>query len=137
MSRRKLRAVIIQMLYSDEFHPHDSSKSKDMFLKDLKPLDKSFVLKRIKGLKASQEKLDQVISQHAKNWKKERLSLVDLNIMRLGVFEILFCEDVPGKSALNECLELAKQFGGPDSSRFINGILDKVLKARTENFDNK
>ena len=75
------------------------------------------------------KEIDEIIKKYTQHWKPERIALVDLNIMRLAVFEILFCPDIPDKAALNEALELAKQFGEKNSVSFVNGILDQILKS--------
>ena len=131
MSRRKARQAIAQILYRDEFHSHifeEGRKDSEFFFKRLNKIDQEFALKILKGLKGHKTKIDAIIKKYVRHWKKERISLVDLNIMRLAIFEILFCPDIPDRSALNEALELAKNFGEKKSSVFINGILDQVLK---------
>ena len=132
MSRRNSRKSIIQLLYSYEFDA--DQKPSLLSLKKLNAADQDFVLKQIECLKENKNTLDKVIKKHTKNWKTERMSLVDLNIMRLAVFEILFCEDIPDKSALNEALELAKTYGDKSSPAFVNGILDQVLEEKNREF---
>ena len=137
MSRRKARKIAVQILYRDEFHPQTLKKSEiqqaPLLLKDLNQKNIPFALSLIKNVQAKKKELDEIIKNHCKGWKLERLSLVDLNIMRVALFEILFCPDIPNNSALNEALELARYFGEKKSVAFINGILDQVLKS----FDNK
>jgi len=132
MSRRKSRQAVIQVLYRDEFHTDHFKQGEkegfDFFFKYLKKDDAQFAMQLIKGIQIHKIEIDQVIKKYVKNWKPERISLVDLNIMRLAVFEILFCPEIPDRSALNEALELARQFGERKSVSFINGILDQVLK---------
>lgn len=133
MSRRKSRQAVVQILYRDEFHK-DSLKKKEtdqenFFLKDLNKEDKKFALELLKNIQSRKEELDEVITKHSQNWKMKRISLVDASIMRMAIFEILFSSNVPGAVALNEALELAKQFGEKESVSFINGILDQVLKS--------
>ena len=139
MSRRKSRQTILEILFRDEFHSDFSRKNNKKtirsFLKNenLTKLDDKFILDILKGIKEHKIDIDKIIAKHAKNWKKERISLVDLNIMRIAVFEILFYPDVPDKSALNEALELAKKYGEKKSVSFINGILDQILKNEKAN----
>ncbi|MBC6415098.1 MAG: transcription antitermination factor NusB [Bdellovibrionales bacterium] len=131
--RRKLRILILKVLYGNEFFCQDlnSFKKLDIISKEeLIAVDDIFVKNRVKEIQKQKPTLDEWIEKKSKNWKKERMSLVDLNIMRLAIFEILFCEDVPDKVALNEAIELAKTFGDQDSPRFINGILDQVLQSK-------
>lgn len=131
LSRRKLRALIVQLLYGGEFSLQNLKPlSKPYFFsqKEFLALKDSFIQERLKSIREKKQKLDELISKQSENWKKERMSLIDLNIMRLAVFEILFCEEVPDKVALNEALELSKRFGDDNSSSFINGILNQILK---------
>ena len=69
-----------------------------------------------------------MISQVAENWRLDRMAAIDRNILRLGAYEMLFCPEVPAKVAINEALELAKRYSTAQSSRFVNGILDRVLQ---------
>jgi transcription antitermination factor NusB len=82
----------------------------------------------VRGTKLHEAKIDEVISQYALHWELERMAVVDRNILREGIFEILWAGDVPPKVAINEALEVAKKFSTQESSRFINGILDRVHK---------
>lgn len=137
MSRRKSRQTIIQILYRDEFHTHYFKKNEkeksDFFLKYLNEEDTLFILKLIQNIQAHKKELDTIIKDYTKHWKLERISLVDRNIMRLAIFEMLCCPNIPDRSSLNEALELAKQFGEEKSVSFINGILDQVLKNKATN----
>jgi N utilization substance protein B len=82
----------------------------------------------LEGVLRHREALDVLIQQHSKNWRLNRMSLVDRNILRIGVFELSYCPDIPGKVAINEAIELAKKFSTDDAVSFINGVLDAVLK---------
>ncbi len=92
--------------------------------------DVPFMEKLLDGILAKQPELDLVIAKAAPEWPIERISPVDRNILRLGLFELLFSDrgEVPAKVAINEAIELAKQFGGENSSRFVNGVLGAVYK---------
>jgi N utilization substance protein B len=80
----------------------------------------------IAGVRAHQARIDEMISGVAENWRLDRMAAIDRNILRLGAFEMLFCPDVPTKVAINEALELAKRYSTAQSSRFVNGILDRL-----------
>ncbi len=80
----------------------------------------------IAGVRANQARIDEMISEVAENWRLDRMAAIDRNILRLGAFEMLFCPDVPTKVAINEALELAKRYSTAQSSRFVNGILDRL-----------
>ncbi len=100
----------------DEFAPHRS--------------DAPFMKKLLDGVLQKQPELDLVIEKAAPEWPVDRIAPVDRNILRLGLYELLFSDrkEVPAKVAINEAIELAKQFGGENSSRFINGVLGAVYK---------
>jgi N utilization substance protein B len=84
------------------------------------------------GVKAHQAELDAMISKVAENWRLDRMAAIDRNILRLGAYEMLHCPEVPAKVAINEALELAKRYSTAQSSRFVNGILDRVLQWQTQ-----
>ena len=82
----------------------------------------------VNGLIAARAHLDELIGASATNWTMARMSMIDRNILRLAAFELYHQSDVPEITALDEGVELAKQFGNADSSRFVNGVLDRLLK---------
>ncbi len=86
----------------------------------------------IAGVKEHQTQIDAMISQVAENWRLDRMAAIDRNILRLGAYEMLFRPEVPAKVAINEALELAKRYSTAQSSRFVNGILDRVLHCQAQ-----
>ena len=86
----------------------------------------------IDGVKEHQARIDTMISQVAENWRLDRMAAIDRNILRLGAYEMLFRPEVPAKVAINEALELAKRYSTAQSSRFVNGILDRVLQCQIQ-----
>ena len=138
MSQKHYRKKILQKLYRDEFHSSSSDQKNQkapQFVfeeKALKAMDSQYVIDILNGVKSKRENIDKIINKYIQNWRQERVSLVDWNIMRIAVFEILFYPDTPGKVALNEAVELAKQFGEKNSASFINGILDQTLKKESK-----
>jgi N utilization substance protein B len=82
----------------------------------------------VAGVSQNLEKIDALIEDSSENWTLERMAVVDRNILRIAVYELLYREDVPCKVVLNEAVELAKKFSGRDSCAFINGILDRIAK---------
>jgi transcription antitermination protein NusB len=132
MTRRSRgREVALQVLYQVEQNPGMSSEEIRRFLErrllqDRKLCD--FTDGLIAGVKEHQERIDAMISQVAENWRLDRMAAIDRNILRLGAYEMLCCPEVPAKVAINEALELAKRYSTAQSSRFVNGILDRVLQ---------
>lgn len=96
--------------------------------------DQTYMEEKVGNVLAKEAEIDEILNGISKGWKTTRMSRVDLTILRLAVYEILFDADVPTGVAINEAVELGKQFGGDDSAAFINGILGKVAdKAAKEN----
>ncbi len=92
--------------------------------------NKEFALSIAKGVIESEDKIDEIIKPAAPEWPIEQIALVDLTILRMSVYELLFSgEEVPPKVAINEAVELAKAFGGPRSSKFVNGVLGTIYRA--------
>ncbi|MBA4390836.1 MAG: transcription antitermination factor NusB [Syntrophus sp. (in: bacteria)] len=80
------------------------------------------------GIEREKGAIDGFIKDACDNWRLDRITYVDINILRLGIYEMLFSEDVPPKVAIDEAIEIAKKYGNEDSREFINGVLDRVLK---------
>ena len=91
------------------------------------PIERPLVEHWIRGIYSHRQELDQMLSGASKNWRVERMALVDRNVIRLAFFEIKFCLDVPVAVAINEAIELSKQFGGGDAAAFVNGLLDRAV----------
>ncbi len=89
---------------------------------------REFANRLISGVDHYLDALDGKISQYADNWQLKRMAIIDRNILRLGVFELQYAPDIPPKVTINEAVELAKKYGDTESSKFVNGILDKIHK---------
>ena len=87
----------------------------------------------VKGTCKDLSKINEIISKYADNWDIKRMAVIDKNILRMGIYEILYREDIPPKVSINEAIELAKKYGDMDSGKFVNGILDKVRKEECKN----
>ena len=85
---------------------------------------------RLQGVLTHKAEIDSILKKNARHWRLDRMANVDRNILRIGVFELCYCPDIPPKVAINEALELAKKFCSGESSAFVNGILDAVLRHR-------
>ena len=134
MSRRQARELSLQILYMQSFITnsyHLLKKNINYFAKfnNLKFRASYYFAQRlIKGTLKNKNVIDEIIREILKNWSIDRLSLVDLNILRLAIYEIKWCRDIPDKVAVNEANELAKKFSSKDSNKFVNGLLDGVIK---------
>lgn len=131
--RRKSREIALQFLFGHDFQKRADDTASieaelDEFCKCFETGKKSFPYARklITGICEQRAEIDKQLAVHSHNWRLERMSGVDRNILRIAVYEIRYSEDVPAKVAINEALELAKQYSISDSISFINGILDAV-----------
>ncbi len=91
-----------------------------------------FVVGLVQGTIARRQEIDALLAKHATNWTVERMSMVDRNILRLAVFELMFGNETPPKVVINEAVELAKRFGAADSGKFVNGVLDSIHKSEQQ-----
>ena len=128
--RTQARQSTLQILYQIEVARTSPEEAiADYFLSNEFGLPhQQFTRTLVEGVASRQDELDKVISRYAKNWQISRMAVVDKNILRLGVYELLHTEDIPPKVTINEAVELAKKFGDLDSPKFINGILDSVFR---------
>jgi N utilization substance protein B len=93
------------------------------------PAAHGFALQLITGVREKVEEIDKLIEEHSHNWRLDRMSRIDRNVLRLGIYELKYRSDIPRKVTLNEAIELGKGFGTEESSAFINGLLDRVAVA--------
>jgi len=136
MANRHLsRSIVLQTLFEWDLNAIDKKDTRVVLDRNVEEFaenktDTPFMAKLLEGILGKQPELDQVIEKAAPEWPIDRISPVDRNILRLGLFELLFADrkEVPAKVAINEAIELAKQFGGDNSSRFVNGVLGAVYK---------
>jgi N utilization substance protein B len=128
--RRKARELALKMLYQMETNSEDTDHALarycETFPYQQDVIDYTRVL--LSGIERERDAIDELVKSASDNWRLDRITYVDINILRLGIFEMLFSEDVPPKVAIDEALEIAKKYGNEDSREFINGVLDRVLK---------
>jgi N utilization substance protein B len=137
--RRKAREIALQVLYGLNFENIDVQKALDLFWSNFvaPKAAKEFAAFLVQGTCEHKEELDKLIASCSDNWSLGRMSKVDINILRLAVFEFLYCDDIPPKVSLNEAVDLGKTFGSENSGSFINGILDALnLKLNKKNATN-
>jgi len=91
------------------------------------PVDRALVEQLIRGVYEHRAELNQMLAAASKNWRVERMAVVDRNVIRLALYEIKFCPDVPVAVAINEAIELTKQFGSAEAPAFVNGLLDRAV----------
>lgn len=139
MKRRLAREMAVQSLYFMAMNEVAAQESVEMVLNEAvhereEPLSQSdvqelspFVHTLVEGTSTHLAEIDGLLEQYLRGWKVERLSKVDLQILRLAVFEMFYDDEVPPKVAINEAIDLAKWFGTDDSGKFINGVLGKMI----------
>ena len=128
--RRKARELVLQSLYQSELNGKPVSET-FVLLREHFEINKKalpYAAELVEGLVEHHNDLDQRISQQAKNWRMERMSLIDRNIIRIGVYELCFRPDIPAQVVINEAVEVAKRFSTDGAVPFINGILDGIAK---------
>ena len=130
MSRRISREHAMKLLYQFQIRSDDIQEQIECFLSESEEnttdIDKDYFLDVVYGVMNNLSDIDSLIKKHAKGWSVERLPKVDLAIMRLAIYELLFRKDIPWNVSINEAVELAKKYGGDQSKSFINGVLGKV-----------
>jgi len=127
-ARRKARALALQALYEVDSAGHETEAAVTHLLANegLSEENEAFTRELVSGVIRNREKIDHNIQSFAPAWPIEQIPVVDRNILRLAIFEILFDDKVPVKVAINEAVELAKRFGTGNSPKFVNGVLGSV-----------
>lgn len=134
MSNRHLaRSLVLQSLYEWDFHHLQANEALEIIDRNLKEYapdfdEKLFCLTLTKGVMENKPEIDQAIGKFAPDWPIERITTIDRNVLRLGIYELVYDPEIPSKVAINEAIELAKTFGGESSGRFVNGVLGAVYR---------
>ena len=137
-NRRKSRELAMQALFYIDMSRNGPNGLLDLFCENFKPSPKvlPFFLRLVTGVLEAKPDIDGLIERFSDNWKLSRMSCVDRNMMRIAVYEMLYCDDIPPKVSINEAIDVGKKFGTEESGAFINGILDSI-RAALENEDIK
>ncbi|HCC22591.1 TPA: transcription antitermination factor NusB [Candidatus Falkowbacteria bacterium] len=145
MSNRHLaRTIAMQTLFEWDFKGQPKDTLPDFIdynYKEFAPevADHSFTRKIVTGVLKNHKKIDQMIQKYAPEWPLDQITNVDRNILRIGIYELAFDQDIPSKVAINEAIEIAKTFGGESSGKFVNGVLGTIYKelGRVEKSEDK
>lgn len=134
-NRHLARSIAMQSLYEWDFWGKDEAKLKESVEKNIKEFGPGlegadFIWRLVKGVVENLPKIDKIIEKSAPEWPLEQITIIDRNILRMGLFELLFGDrqEVPPKVAINEAIELAKGFSGESSGKFVNGVLGTVYR---------
>lgn len=135
--RREARELALQMLYAlDSNSSAGLRETLQIFREEHAETTgkvREFAEELVQGVQARREVIDEAIRARSKNWSLSRMPLVDLNVMRLAVYELMFRPDIPKKVSINEAIEIVRRYGDKESPAFVNGILDEVEAcAKTE-----
>ena len=134
MSNRHLaRTIALQTLFEWDFNnrtDHQTVPDVGGNLKEFAPQfdDKGFIETLVNGVVKNQKEIDALIIKYAPEWPLDQITMVDRNVLRIGIQEMKYDEDIPEKVAINEAIELAKTFGGESSGKFVNGVLGTIYK---------
>ena len=129
--RSQAREAALKVLYQLDVTRDPPEDGLKVFFRNHRiPLDaQPFVVRLVQGTFSHLSEVDRLLAKHATNWALDRMAVVDRNILRMGVFELLFGNETPPKVVINEAVELAKRFGTADSGKFVNGVLDSIHTA--------
>lgn len=139
MKRRELREQVFRLLFRVSFHTEEDMKeqmllwAEDLPAEDtqeaFKEKDIDYITTRCGKVLEKVAQIDPIINENTEGWNTERMGKVELSVLRLAVYEILFDEDIPASVAINEAVEIAKKYGQESSGAFVNAILGKVAKS--------
>lgn len=131
-NRHLARTIALQTLYEWDFN-NQHGNSEELIKRNIEEFapefdDQQFSERLVKHVQENLAKLDAVIREYAPEWPLEQITVVDRNVLRIGIYELQYDKEIPPKVAINEAIELAKTFGGPSSGKFINGVLGTIYK---------
>ena len=132
--RRRARELAVQVLFHLEFNPGDPEKAFELICDnfDAKEPARAFAKHLVLGVCSEMKVLDRLIAKASKNWRIERMAVVDKTILRLATYEMLFLEDIPSKVSLDEAVEIGKKYGAEESGKYVNGVLDSIYASIVE-----
>ena len=133
--RSKARESALQILYQIDVtgDPVDAVLNQYWHTRNRNPEVVDFANEIVKGTTEHLSEIDAIISQHSESWEISKMPIIDRNILRFAIYEILYMDDIPPRVTIDEAIDLANNFGTPNSGKFINGILDKIMTLNTKN----
>jgi N utilization substance protein B len=126
--RRKSRECALQVLFQLNITKQEAIKALSQFQEHFSSDGEAdeFLKRLVLGVLEHRQELDRLIEQYSENWSLDRINIIERNILRMALFELLYCEEIPPKVTINEAIDLGKRYGSGDSGGFINGILDRI-----------
>ncbi len=133
MGRHEQREQVFMLLFQVEFHePEDMPRQMRLFLEDNEAIasqkDSDYIEERCQAVREKLPEIDKLIDDNTEGWNTTRMGKVELTVLRLGVYEMRFDDDIPPRVAIDEAVELAKKYGQENSGGFVNAILAKIMK---------
>lgn len=130
-SRRQCREWVVQLLFILDMNKQELDQLFSDFWSDREAPAKArkFTEEHVRDIVNGMDKLDEVLRKYSHNWDLHRIGVIERNVIRMAIYEILFRDDIPAVVSINEAVDLAKYFGNTESGRFVNGILDNLRKA--------
>lgn len=127
--RHKARQCVVQAIFAHEFHGGDPESLLRYVISELEPdlHEEEFAYKLLNGVVEKKDEINKIIKEKAPEWPVEKIARLDHAILLVGIYELLHAEDIPSLVAINEAVELAKEFGDTNSSKFVNGVLSAIL----------
>lgn len=132
--RHLARIVVMQTLFALEFRGSDDNNANSLLDYNLKEFarqlkDHKFTKDLLKGVLSNKEEIRQIIKKYAPEWPIEKIAPIDRAILEIGIYEVVFDKEMPSLVAINEAIEIAKEFGGENSKKFVNGVLSSIMEA--------
>jgi N utilization substance protein B len=126
--RRKSREFALQVLYQLNITKQDVTQALTQFQENFLPNGEAddFLKRLVLGVTEHCAELDRLIERYSENWRLDRINLIERNLLRMALFELLYCEEIPPKVTINEAIDLGKKYGSEESGSFINGLLDRI-----------
>lgn len=135
-NRHLLRTIALQSLFEWDFHNRQGNLDEilDRVTKEFAPTSEGneFAKELLTGVISKIDELDEIIVKHAPEWPIDQITIIDRNVLRLGIYEMMFSKETPAKVAINEAVEMGKRFGGESSGKFVNGVLGALYKELPE-----
>ncbi len=138
LKRKEAREAVVGLLFETEFKIEDNSAEIFAISAENREIpEDEYVKSAYFGVCENREKIDELIGTHSNGWKTHRLTRLSRSVMRLAIYEMLFCEDIPYSVSINEAIELTKKFDDPKAKAFVNGVLNSVKDALEAQGNNK
>lgn len=135
-NRHLLRTIALQSLFEWDFHNRQGNLDEilDRVTKEFASTSEGneFAKELLTGVISKIDELDEIIVKHAPEWPIDQITIIDRNVLRLGIYEMMFSKETPAKVAINEAVEMGKRFGGESSGKFVNGVLGALYKELPE-----